>query len=99
MIHAYVGPWVSGQVSCWLEHSFIASLHHDQVGTGADFIVVAYGKAADVVGSRGFLLDQHFAPLLAQVVAHRGERARDIGGVIAADQRYRLESGHTAIKS
>src|SRR5213594_220465 len=99
LVDADQGHMVSGQVSCCVEHASIASLHHDQVGTGADFIVVGYGKAADVVGSRGFLLDQHFAPLPAQVVAHRGERARDIGGVIAADQRYRLESGHTAIKS
>jgi len=74
-------------------------LHHDQVGAGADFIVVRYGKTVDTIAGRGFLLHQHCTPLLAQVLAHRHERRRDIGGVIAADQGNGVESGHTVIKS
>ncbi len=99
LVDADEGHVVTRQVSCGVEHASVASLHHDQIGPSADFVVIGYGKAAHVVGSRGFLLHQYLASLLAQVVAHRGERARNIGGVMAADQRYRLESGHTVIKS
>src|SRR5206468_10899798 len=90
---------VSRQVSGCVEHTSIASLHHDQVGARADFIVVGYGKAADEVGSRGFLFHQHRTPLPAQVLAHRAERDRDIGGVVPAYQANGIESGHTVIKS
>src|SRR5437773_1000046 len=99
LVDAYERYVVSRQGSRRVEHASIASLHNDQVGAGADFIVVGYWETADAVGSRGFLLQQHCTPLPAQVLAHRGERGRDIGGVVAAYQGNGIESGHTVIKS
>ncbi len=99
LVDADQGHAMRRQMPRGVEHASVASLDHGQIGARADFIVIRDGKTGDAAVLRGLLLHQHVASLLAQVVTHRRERGRDLGGVVAAYQGDRLESGHTAIKS
>jgi len=73
------GHMVSRPVSCRVGACSITSLGTRPGRHGRRFHRSRHGKAADAVGSRGFLLGPALRPLPAQVVAIRGERARDIG--------------------
>jgi len=99
LVDADQGHMVRRQVPCGIEHAAVASLDHGQIGARPDFIVVRDGKTGDAAVLRGLFLHQHVACVLAQVVTHRRERGRHVGGVVAAYQGDRLESGHAAIKS